>query len=257
MIVPNNTCEGSDLSHRYYICMQLNSQVDGLEWCHHYLEWCHQYQKVEQYGDMTACHLIQDSIIQSFMHAIIQSFNDSIIWSFNYAAFDCSTVQSFNDSRIGSLDHWIFQPFDRPIIWLFNHLIVHALDRSIIRSLDPLETDYTRLTKADRETDYSRMTMVHHITCIEKIDHLVKELLLSMIGIWISFDYLIIRLFDHSIILSADHLILIIRFSIVLHSIVRSFNHSITGSFNHSIIWRLTIADYNWLWQNERLALAD
>jgi len=32
---------------------------------------------------MTACHSIQDSIMQSFMHEIIQSFDDAII-SYEY-----------------------------------------------------------------------------------------------------------------------------------------------------------------------------
>jgi hypothetical protein len=149
-----------------------------------------------------------------------------VIRSFNHWTLDLSTIRSS--------DYLVVQSFDR--------LCTRPIDHLIIRSLDPLETDYTRLTIADWETDYSRMTMVHHITYTEKIVYLVKELLLSMIGIWISFDYLIIRLLsDHSIIQSLNHSIrrsfdhLIIRFSIFLHSIVRSLDHSITRSPDHSI----------------------
>ena len=139
MIVLNNTCDRSDSSHGYFICIQLNWRVDRLEWCHH-------YQRVEQYGDMTACYSSQDSIIQSFLHATIQLFTDSfhhlIIQLCCGWLFDHSIIQSFNQSIIGSLDHWIFPPVNHPIIRLFNHLIsiIRFLDHSIIWSMDYLIT---------------------------------------------------------------------------------------------------------------------
>ncbi len=119
----NNFCDGSNLSHGYFSCIQLNWRVDRLEWCHH-------YPRVEQHGDMTACHSIQDLIIQSFMHAIIRSFNDSIIWSYDYAAFDYSIIQSF--------DHWITRSLDlQPFDHLNDYSVVQSYDRSRTRSFDP------------------------------------------------------------------------------------------------------------------------
>ena len=132
MIVLNNTCDGSDSCHGYFICIQLNWRVDRLEWCHH-------YQRVEQYGDITACYSSQDSIIQSSMHATIQLFNDS----FNHLIIQLCCGWLFDHSIIQTFDHWFtrsldLQPVEHPIIRLFNHLIVQALDHSILGSLDHL-----------------------------------------------------------------------------------------------------------------------
>ena len=94
-----------------------------LEWCHHYLEWCHHHQKVEQYGDMAACHSIPDSIIQSFDDSFRHS-NYCIIRSFDHAII-----------RLFDFDHSIF---NHTFILLFKHSILKSFDHSIARLLDPL-----------------------------------------------------------------------------------------------------------------------
>ena len=157
MIVLNSLCDGSDLSHVYFSCIQLNWRVDRMSFNSRF--------------DYSIIHACGHSIFQWFYHLIIRLCyfwlsDHSIIWSLDHSIIGSSTIRS-SDWLVGC-----------SIIRSSKHSIMRSLDHSIIRSLDPLKADYSRLelTVANWLLQTQRLTLAEWLHLVFELfnEHLIQ-----------------------------------------------------------------------------------